>query len=136
MKIGGINYYIFVYKSKENKQGKAPIYCRLTYLNQCKMISSGVFINPQSFSPSDQNILGVKTIESRALNAWKTRIENHLLKSCISENDISLYTIVRGITRKAGKNNVGSFFGILGLGRFSAIHTPFSIRSYKSFRKE
>ena len=39
---------------KVNKQGKAPIKCRITYLGQRKPFSTGIFIKPDNWNASKQ----------------------------------------------------------------------------------
>ena len=41
-------------KFKENRQGKAPIRCRITYLGQRKPFATGLFINPDHWNSQKQ----------------------------------------------------------------------------------
>ena len=46
---------------KVNKQGKAPIKCRITYLGQRKPFSTGLFINPDNWNASKQKAFPTNT---------------------------------------------------------------------------
>ena len=42
MKIGSISYSLFLYKSKVNNNGKAPIYCKLSHNGAIKLVSTDI----------------------------------------------------------------------------------------------
>ena len=50
MKINKISVLFLLEKNKINKQGKCPIKCRITYLNNRKPFSTGLFINPNHWN--------------------------------------------------------------------------------------
>jgi len=49
-----LNLLFIVSKSRIRKDGKAPLFCRLTYLERRKQFSTGLFINPKNWNNSLQ----------------------------------------------------------------------------------
>ncbi len=54
MKIQKLNILFIIFKSRINKSGLAPIYCRLTYLEKRESFSTGQFINPNYWHSKEQ----------------------------------------------------------------------------------
>ena len=46
MKIHKFNMRYVIAKNKIRKDGKAPLFCRLTYLEKRRQFSTGLFVNP------------------------------------------------------------------------------------------
>jgi len=57
MKIGSINYQLFIHKSKTNSKGLAPIYCKLFHVDHLKIISTGIKVNPRDWDRSKYQIV-------------------------------------------------------------------------------
>lgn len=51
-----LNLLFVVSKTRIRKDGKAPLFCRLTYLEKRKQFSTGIFINPKSWNNSSQEV--------------------------------------------------------------------------------
>ena len=54
MKSTTITILFLIQKSKQNKQGKAPIYCRVTFNQERKEFSTGLFIEPHLWDSKSQ----------------------------------------------------------------------------------
>lgn len=54
MNINTLKTLFVIERFKINKQGKAPIKCRITYLGQRKPFSTGIFISPDNWNASKQ----------------------------------------------------------------------------------
>ena len=62
---------------KVNKQGKAPIKCRITYLGQRKPFSTGLFINPDNWNASKQKVFPTTT-DNNHLNTQLSLIKQEI----------------------------------------------------------
>ncbi len=56
MKIHKLNIRYVIAKNKIRRDGKAPLYCRLTYLEARKQFATGFFINPKQWNTADQSL--------------------------------------------------------------------------------
>ena len=54
MEIHKLNLLFIISRSRTNKQGLAPITCRLTYKEQRKQFATGLFIKPVHWQNSKQ----------------------------------------------------------------------------------
>lgn len=48
--IHSMNMLFFLYKSKTNAKGTAPIFCRITLDTKRKQFSTGLYVNEQSWN--------------------------------------------------------------------------------------
>ena len=56
MKIQKLNILYVIAKNKIRKDGRAPLFCRLTYLEKRKQFSTGLFVNPNYWNSMHQNV--------------------------------------------------------------------------------
>lgn len=54
MKINKLNIRFVIAKNKIRKDGKAPLFCRLTFLEQRKQFATGFFIIPKQWNSTEQ----------------------------------------------------------------------------------
>ena len=54
MKSNALSILFVIQKAKQNKQGKCPIICRITYSKKRKVFSTGLFIEPQLWDSKSQ----------------------------------------------------------------------------------
>ena len=55
MKIHKLNILFVLSRSRLNKNGKAPLFCRMTYLENRKQFSTGLFVKPKYWDNSSQS---------------------------------------------------------------------------------
>lgn len=104
MKIGSINFYFLVYKSKINKKGFAPIYCRISKDKTTKWLSTSIFVIPTEFNSRDQRLSSENPMVQQLFNAWKNKLEKYLLKVFVEDLDISLGEVALYMKGKIGSN--------------------------------
>ncbi len=92
MKIGSINYQLFIYKSKTNRKGLAPIYCKLFYRDQLKIISSGIKVNPSDWDNNKYQIVN-DALKSNILELWKQKLHKQLLDIYSHDHEVNLQQI-------------------------------------------
>lgn len=72
-----LNLLFIVSKSRIRKDGKAPLFCRLTYLERRKQFSTGLFINPKNWNNSLQEA-GPPNNDSNYINSQLNLIKNQI----------------------------------------------------------
>ena len=92
MKIGSINYQLFIYKSKTNRKGLAPIYCKLFHGEHLKIISTGIKVNPSDWDGNKYQIVN-DTLKSNILELWKQKLHKLLLDVYTHDHDVNLQQI-------------------------------------------
>lgn len=92
MKIGSINYQLFVYKSKTNRKGLAPIYCKLFYGDQLKIISTSIKVNPSDWDGNKYQIVN-DALKSNILELWKQKLHKQLLDIYSHDHEVNLQQI-------------------------------------------
>lgn len=95
-----LNLAFIVSKTRIRKDGKAPVFCRLTYSDKRKQFTTGLFVRPKTWNSSFQE-LEVIDDDSNYINAQLTLIKNQInqgflylqvINSVFSVDDIySLY---------------------------------------------
>ena len=92
----------FLYRSKVNSKGEAPLYCRITLDKRRRHFSTGFFIKPVDWNSTKQAIKSSNPISSE-INNHLTTIKQKILKASIqletNENEItvdSVISLVRG----------------------------------------
>ena len=58
-----LNLLFIVSKTRIRKDGKVPLFCRLTYLDKRKQFAIGLFINPKNWNNSLQECELEKTVK-------------------------------------------------------------------------
>jgi integrase len=97
-------------KVKSNKQGNAPIRCRLTFNGKRKIFSTGLFINPKFWHskiqlakpPNDENA----QINTQ-LSLIKQKVNQAFLFLLMSNEPFTLEDVLMQFKGKPGKNEVG-----------------------------
>mgnify|MGYP006190340613 FL=1 len=119
-----LNLLFIVSKSRIRKDGKAPLFCRLTYLEKRKQFSTGLFINPKNWNNSLQECEPPNNdnnyINSQ-LNLIKNQINQVFLYLQINNSEFTvddIYTKFKGNTPKKE-------LGVL------EVYELFNIRIYK-----
>jgi len=119
-----LNLLFIVSKSRIRKDGKAPLFCRLTYLEKRKQFSTGLFINPKNWNNSLQECEPPNNdnnyINSQ-LNLIKNQINQVFLYLQINNSEFTvddIYTKFKGNTPKKE-------FGVL------EVYELFNIRIHK-----
>lgn len=72
-----LNLLFIVSKTRIRKDGKAPLFCRLTYLEKRKQFSTGIFINPKSWNNSSQEVEPLNN-DSNYINSQLSLIKNQI----------------------------------------------------------
>ena len=90
---------LFWIKKSKIKNGKAPIYCRITINGKRAEISTKRFTEPEKWSSSSSSIKG-KSEEDRTINA---HLDN--IRSSIHTHYTQLSTLGKFITAETLKNN-------------------------------
>lgn len=72
-----LNLLFIVSKSRIRKDGKAPLFCRLTYLERRKQFSTGLFINPKNWNNSLQEA-GPPNNDNNFINSQLNLIKNQI----------------------------------------------------------
>jgi len=92
MKIGSINYQLFIYKSKTNRKGLAPIYCKLFYGDHLKIISTSIKVNPSDWDGNKYQIVN-DALKSNILELWKQKLHKQLLDIYSHDHEVNLQQI-------------------------------------------
>ena len=79
MKIGSIHYQLFIYNSKVNLKGTAPIYCKLLNDKKVKFISTGININPLHWDGNKYKVSSKDQLNQNLLEIWKHKLYRVLL---------------------------------------------------------
>jgi len=119
-----LNLLFIVSKSRIRKDGKAPLFCRLTYLERRKQFSTGLFINPKNWNNSLQEA-GPPNNDSNYINSQLNLIKNQI-------NQVFLYLQINNseftvddIYNKFKGNTPKKELGVL------EVYELFNIRIYK-----
>lgn len=89
MNTGNYRVLYLIDKIKINHQGKCPLRCRITYLKERKIFSTGLFVKPKDWDNKQQKAKSI-TAESRFINTEISLIKNKL-------NQAFLYLQVQGL---------------------------------------
>jgi len=69
-----VNILFLIDKTRINRNNKAPIRCRITYLKERKIFSTGLFINPNNWSSVKQQAFPLNT-ENTQINTQLSLIK-------------------------------------------------------------
>ena len=72
-----INILFLIDKTRVNRNNKAPIRCRITYLKERKIFSTGLFINPKNWSSAKQQTVHLNT-ENTQINTQLSLIKQEI----------------------------------------------------------
>lgn len=97
-----LNLIFIISKSRIRKDGKAPLYCRLTYLENRKQFSTNLFINPDYWNKNQQEVQPPNTqndIINSQLNLIKTKINQVFLYLQVNNSEFNvddIYNLYKG----------------------------------------
>lgn len=78
--VHNMNMLFFLYKSKTNSKGTAPIFCRLTLETKRRQFSTGLYVKDQAWNSQFQKVKGTSN-ESQRINNNLDTIRNKLNKA-------------------------------------------------------
>ncbi|MFZ3273627.1 MAG: Arm DNA-binding domain-containing protein, partial [Lutibacter sp.] len=115
MKIHNINLLFVLSSSRKRKDGKAILYCRITYLKKRSQFSTGLFINPKLWNnkhqkaepPNDET----EFVNSQ-LSLIKSKINKAFLLLQVQEGNFTvddIYTLYKGKKTTKEYNTVEYF---------------------------
>jgi len=79
MQKSNFNVLFFLVRTRENKRGLCPVYCRITWNGKRKEFSTGEFIDPKSWNAKHQLAIGGSS-ESELINTQLEIIRSNLKK--------------------------------------------------------
>lgn len=109
MKIHKLNIRFILAKNKQRKDGKAPIFCRLTYLDQRKQFSTGLFTHPKQWNNKDQIIkppTEENTFVNNQISLIKSKINEAFLMLQLQNKEFgveSIYNSYTGVQKEKDK---------------------------------
>lgn len=96
MKINKLNIRFVIAKNKIRKDGKAPLFCRLTFLEQRKQFATGFFIIPKQWNSTEQVLKPPNeenTFVNTQLSLIKQKINQAFLFLQVQEKDFEVEDI-------------------------------------------
>ena len=106
MATNNLNILFWLYKSKLNRQGEAPIYLRITYSKERKNISTGFNINPAKWDGNKSMVKGTKDDAIQVNNyisSTKAKLME-LFNDMLKERDINLDILMDRFFGRDGNN--------------------------------
>lgn len=110
-----IRVLFVIARNRIKKNGKAPIFCRLTYLRKRKQFSTGIFLEPKSWDNTKQSVLR-RNSNYKSYNQQLSQIRQDLIKAHVSlqlnSNDFDVedvYLLFRGDVSKSNKTILDAF---------------------------
>ncbi len=97
-------------RSKENKQGKCPLSCRITFNGKRKPFSTGIFVNPEHWNAKKQSILGTcqdQVLHTRKLQLIRSKILTAQLELEVRKGQYDVVDIVRLVKGEKAVNQIG-----------------------------
>ncbi len=97
-----LNLIFIISKSRIRKDGKAPLYCRLTYFDNRKQFSTNLFINPDYWNKNEQEVQPSNSqndIINSQLNLIKTKINQVFLYLQVNNSEFNvddIYNLYKG----------------------------------------
>lgn len=115
MKLSKLNILFIISKSRVNRQGLAPLFCRLTYKDEKKQFATGLFINPKQWQNKLQKAHPPE-IDTNFINIQLSLIKNQINQAFLflqlqkPEFDVEhLYRHYKGETQKEDKTLMDAF---------------------------
>lgn len=97
-------------RSKENKEGKCPLSCRITFDGKRKPFSTGIFVKPEHWNAKKQSILGTcfdyKQF-NRKLQLIRSKVLTAQLELEVRDGKYDVTDIVRLVKGEKEAKNVG-----------------------------
>ena len=122
-----LNLLFIVSKSRIRKDGKAPLFCRLTYLEKRKQFSTGLFINPKNWNNSLQEA-GPPNNDNNYINSQLNLIKNQInqvfLYLQINNSEFTVDDFIdqnQEKKREFPKDNLSAFVATMGYSRASYV---------------
>ena len=110
MKMNKINILFLIDKTRVNRNSKAPIRCRITYLKERKIFSTGLFINPKNWSSAKQQALPLNTENTQIntqLSLIKQEINQAFLFLQVGERTFDVEDIFRQYKGEPSSKQIG-----------------------------
>lgn len=107
-----LNLLFIVSKTRIRKDGKAPLFCRLTYLEKRKQFSTGIFINPKNWNNSSQGVEPPNN-DNNYINSQLNLIKNQINQVFLFLQINNVEFTVEDIYNKFKGNTPKKEFGIL-----------------------
>ena len=101
-----INILFLIEKTRINRNNKAPIRCRITYLKERKIFSTGLFINPKNWSSAKQQAVPLNT-ENTQLSLIKQEINQAFLFLQVGERTFDVEDIFRQYKGEPSSKQIG-----------------------------
>lgn len=115
MEISKLNILFIISKSRVNRQGLAPLFCRLTYKDEKKQFATGLFINPKQWQNKTQKAHPPNT-DTNFINIQLSLIKQEINQAFIflqlqkPDFDVEhLYRHYKGETQKEDKTLMDAF---------------------------
>ena len=92
----GLKVYFFLYESRKNKKGEAPLLLRLKYQEQTAQISTGFQIDPANWLPEKHQVKSTQNdfkVINQHLNDLKLRVHQHFSRM-FQGGDVYLQSII------------------------------------------
>jgi len=92
----GLKVYFFLYESRTNKKGTAPLILRLKYQNQTAQVSTGFQINPKNWLPEKYQVKSTDKdckLINQHLNDLKVKVHQHF-SAMFQNGDVYLQEIM------------------------------------------
>lgn len=105
MATNNLNILFWLYKSKLNRKGEAPLYLRVTYQNTRKNISTGYNISPDRWDNKKNLMKGTKE-DAKQINTYISNTKARLMElfnEMLKEGDINLENLME---RLFGRDNL------------------------------
>lgn len=96
MSKNNITVLVWLYKTKINKKGQAPICLRVSYSQQRKTIATGYSISPEKWDGNKAKVKGT-TVEAQQINDYLQQAQSKLVSiynEMLKEGDINLDRIM------------------------------------------
>ncbi|MAM29590.1 MAG: integrase [Flavobacteriaceae bacterium] len=109
MKSNKLSILFLFQKSKINRKGEGPIRCRLTYNKKRKVFSTGIFIKPDDWNKTNQEVDNSQNADyfNKELNLIKTKLYESFLFLQVNQAEFTLEDIYRRYKGESPKKEFG-----------------------------
>ena len=130
MKIGSISYCLFLYKSRVNVRGLCPIYCKICYNNEVKLISTSISVASTYWDSRHSTVVN-SDLESCLLEVWKQKLNMILVDIYVNNLVPDLHAISAKLSNKPKLSEAQTEMGFLEVFRmFNGIASEKIGKSY------
>ena len=96
MSSNNVTILFWLFKAKQNKKGKAPLYLRISYQSERKNIGTGYLLEPERWDRKKNKVKGTQ-VDAKQINSYITEITGKLMgiyNDMLKDGDISLSRMV------------------------------------------